>query len=92
MKICRYNKGVIGLLEGDTIYPLGEALNSTGLTRVGATMTEVIEVLGANPAASAIAKARSPSAVALSSAHLLAPIENPPAIWAAAAKRSEIRL
>jgi 2-keto-4-pentenoate hydratase/2-oxohepta-3-ene-1,7-dioic acid hydratase in catechol pathway len=85
MKVCRYSEGAIGVIEGDAIYPLGEALSGAGIIRVGATMTEVIEALGKNSAATAIADARSRPPVALSSARLLAPIDSPPAIWAAAA-------
>ena len=85
MKICRYNEGAIGLIEGDAIYPLGEALSSASLIRAGATMTEVVQALGKSTAETAVAKARNGRAVALSSARLLAPTDNPPAIWAAAA-------
>ena len=86
MKICRYNAGDIGLIDAEAIYSLGQALSGAGLTRAGATMTEVIEALGVNAtAASVIADARGKPPVALSSARLLAPTDNPPAIWAAAA-------
>jgi 2-keto-4-pentenoate hydratase/2-oxohepta-3-ene-1,7-dioic acid hydratase in catechol pathway len=86
MKLCRYNDGAAGLIDGDSIFPLGAALAATGAVRTGATMTEIIDALANNPAAAAgLAAARKGSGVALSSARLLAPTLNPPAIWAAAA-------
>ena len=85
MKVCRYNEGRIGLIENDAIYPLGEALSGAGLARVGATMTEIVEALGSKSANAAVANARDSASIPLSSARLLAPTDNPPAIWAAAA-------
>jgi 2-keto-4-pentenoate hydratase/2-oxohepta-3-ene-1,7-dioic acid hydratase in catechol pathway len=85
MKLCRFDEGAVGLLEGDVIYPLGESLSTAGLTRSRATMTEVIEVLGSDRGPTALTDARRGNAIALSSARLLAPTDNPPAIWAAAA-------
>ena len=86
MKICCYNDGTPGLVEGNSIYPLGDALASAGAARPGATMTEVIDALANHPAARAgLAGARQGKPVALASARLLAPLDNPPAIWAAAA-------
>lgn len=86
MKICRYNEGLPGLIEGDVIYPLAAALASTGATRADASMAEVIDALASHPAASdAIAAARRSTPVPLASARLQAPIDNPPAIWAGAA-------
>jgi 2-keto-4-pentenoate hydratase/2-oxohepta-3-ene-1,7-dioic acid hydratase in catechol pathway len=86
MKICCYNDGAPGLVDGNSIYPLGDALASAGATRPGAGMAEVVDALANHAAAGkAIAAARQGKAVAFSSAKLLAPIDNPPAIWAAAA-------
>jgi 2-keto-4-pentenoate hydratase/2-oxohepta-3-ene-1,7-dioic acid hydratase in catechol pathway len=86
MKLCRYNEGAAGLIDGDAIYPLGGALAATGAVRANATMTEIIDALANNPAAAAgLAAARKEKSVALSSAKLQAPTVNPPAIWAAAA-------
>ena len=85
MKICRYGDGAPGLIDGDSVYPLREALAAAGAARPGATMAEVIDALASHPAAGkAIAAARRGKADALSSAMLLAPIDDPPAIWAAA--------
>ena len=86
MKLCRYDDGAAGLIDGDAIYPLGAALAATGAVRAGATMTEIIDALANNPAAAAgLAAARKEKTLALSSARLQAPTINPPAIWAAAA-------
>jgi len=86
MKICRYNDGTPGLIEGGAIYPIGDALAGAGAVRAGATMAEVIDALANHSAAQAgLASARKGKAVALESARLLHPIDNPPAIWAAAA-------
>lgn len=86
MKICRYGDGSPGLIEGGSVYPLREALARAGATRPEATTAEVVDALANHPAAAAgIAGARKGKAVALASARLLAPIDNPPAIWAAAA-------
>ena len=86
MKLCRYDDGAAGLIDGNAIYPLGAALAATGAVRAGATMTEIIDALANNPATAAgLAAARKEKSVALSSARLQAPTINPPAIWAAAA-------
>lgn len=86
MKICRYNEGLAGLIEGEAVYPLADALTTVGAVRAGASMAEVIEALANHPAAQdALAVARRGEAVPLSSVRLLAPIDNPPAIWAGAA-------
>ena len=86
MKICCYNDGAPGLIEGGSIYPLREALAAAGAARADATMAEVVDALANHPAATAgIASARKGDPVALASARLLAPADNPPAIWAAAA-------
>jgi 2-keto-4-pentenoate hydratase/2-oxohepta-3-ene-1,7-dioic acid hydratase in catechol pathway len=86
MKLCRYNEGAAGLIEGDAIYPLGDALAAIDFVRAGATMAEIIDALANNPAAAAgVAAARKAKPVAFNAAKLRAPIINPPAIWAAAA-------
>ena len=86
MKICCYNDGAPGLVDGSSIYPLRDALSAAAAARTGATMTEVIDALANHPsAAAALASARTGKPVALASVRLLAPVDNPPAIWAAAA-------
>ena len=86
MKICRYDDGLPGLIEGGSIYPLREPLAAAGAVRAGATMAEIVGALASHPAAAAgLAAARQGQAVALASARLLEPVDNPPAIWAAAA-------
>ena len=87
MKICHYNANQAGIIEGDQVYPLGDALKKVAILRERYTMVEVVEALIENPAAMAIARdARDTGApLALASVKLLAPITNPPSIWAAAA-------
>ena len=86
MKLCRYNNGAAGLIDGDQIYPIGDALAATGAVRSGASMTEIIDALANNPAAAAgLSAARAGTPIALAAATLQAPTLNPPAIWAAAA-------
>ncbi len=86
MKICHYNEHEAGLVAGDRVHPLGPALVAEGLARKGYTMQEVIDALANQPAAMKCArKVLSGAAVALAEVRLLAPIENPGAIWAAAA-------
>ncbi|MDR5832538.1 fumarylacetoacetate hydrolase family protein [Caballeronia sp. LP006] len=86
MKLCRYNEGLPGVIEGDDIYPLADALATTGAVRAGATMPDVIDALANHPASrDGLAAARRGQPVPLAQAKLLAPIENPPAIWAGAA-------
>jgi 2-keto-4-pentenoate hydratase/2-oxohepta-3-ene-1,7-dioic acid hydratase in catechol pathway len=86
MKICRFDAGDAGLIDGTSIYPLGDALAATGATRPGASMAEIIDALANKPAAAeGLKAARAAKPVALASAKLRAPIVNPPAIWAAAA-------
>ena len=86
MKICHYNANQAGLVEGDRVYPLGDALEKAAILRSRYTMVEVIEALIEHPAAMQIARdARGTgSPVPLASVKLLAPITNPPSIWAAA--------
>lgn len=87
MKICHYNANQAGLVEGEQVYPLGDALRKATILREHYTMREVIEALIDNPTALQIARdARGTGAlVPLAGVTLLAPITNPPSIWAAAA-------
>jgi 2-keto-4-pentenoate hydratase/2-oxohepta-3-ene-1,7-dioic acid hydratase in catechol pathway len=86
MKICRYDNGEAGLIDGASIYPLGHALAATGVVRESASMAEIIDALANQPGAAAgLTAARSGKPLALAAAKLRAPIINPPAIWAAAA-------
>jgi len=86
MKICHYNEHEAGAIEGERVFPVGAALVAAGHLRQGYTMQEVIERLANEPAAMQCArqglKGRS---APLAQAKLLAPIENPPSLWAAAA-------
>ena len=87
MKICHYNSKQAGIVEGDKVYPLGDALVKAGHVRSGYTMLEVVDALANQPAAMQCARdaLKSGSSLPLSSVKLLAPIYNPGSLWAAAA-------
>ncbi|MGH7824701.1 MAG: fumarylacetoacetate hydrolase family protein [Candidatus Binatia bacterium] len=87
MKICNYNNNQAGVVIGDKVYPIGDALIKAGYARNGYSMLEIIDALANNPAAMQIARdaAQGAGGVALSSVRLLAPITNPGSLWAAAA-------
>jgi 2-keto-4-pentenoate hydratase/2-oxohepta-3-ene-1,7-dioic acid hydratase in catechol pathway len=87
MKICHYNEGLAGALVGEKVFPIGDALVRAGHLKPGHTMLEVIERLANEPAAMKCVRSavQSGSSLPLAQARLLAPILNPPAIWAAAA-------
>jgi 2-keto-4-pentenoate hydratase/2-oxohepta-3-ene-1,7-dioic acid hydratase in catechol pathway len=72
---------------GDQVYPIGEALIKAGHLKSGYTMLEVIDALANQPAAMQRARdsLKTNSPVPLRSVKLLAPILNPPSLWAAAA-------
>src|SRR5688572_27705596 len=84
MKICRYDDGRPGLIDGDSVYPLGDALASAGAVHPGAGMAEVVDALASHSSAGkALAAARQGRPVALSSARLLPRVADAPPIWAA---------
>jgi 2-keto-4-pentenoate hydratase/2-oxohepta-3-ene-1,7-dioic acid hydratase in catechol pathway len=87
MKICHYNNNQAGVVVGDKVFDIGDALIKAGLARQGYTMLEIIDALANNPAAMQIARGASQGAggIALSAVKLLAPITNPGSLWAAAA-------
>ncbi len=87
MKICHYNAGLAGVVVGDKLYPIDEMLTQAGHLKTGHTMLEVIERLANEPAAMKCVRfsVQGASSLPLASVKLLAPILNPPAIWAAAA-------
>jgi 2-keto-4-pentenoate hydratase/2-oxohepta-3-ene-1,7-dioic acid hydratase in catechol pathway len=87
MKICHYNASQVGAVVGDRVYSIGEALVKAGHLKSGYTMLEVIDVLANQPAAMQCARdsLQAGSPASLSSVKLLAPIFNPPSLWAAAA-------
>lgn len=86
MKLCHYNEHEAGVVVGDRVHPIGPALIAEGLARKGYTMQEIVDALANQPAALATArKATTGQSLALAEVRLLAPIENPPSIWAAAA-------
>ena len=87
MKICHYNDNQAGVVVEDKVFNIGDGLIKAGLARQGYTMLEIIDALANNPKAMDIAREapKSGTAIALSSAKLLAPITNPGSLWAAAA-------
>ena len=86
MKICHYNEREAGAVEGERVYPVGPALLAAGHLRQGYTMQEVIDRLANEPAAMQCARqALKDRSLPLAQAKLLAPIEDPPSLWAAAA-------
>lgn len=87
MRICHYDSNQAGIVVDDRVYPLGDALRRAGMLRERYTMLEVFETLVHEPRAMKIAADVDGlgSPVPLASVRLLAPITNPPSIWAAAA-------
>jgi 2-keto-4-pentenoate hydratase/2-oxohepta-3-ene-1,7-dioic acid hydratase in catechol pathway len=87
MKICHYNSNQAGVVVGDRVHPIGEALVNARHLRDGYTMLEVIDALANQPAAMGCVRdsMKTASPLPLSSVKLLAPIFNPSSLWAAAA-------
>ena len=87
MKLCHYNNNQAGVVVGEQVYPVGEALVRAGHLRNGYTMLDVVTALAGNPAAMSVARSHDNAGapVPLASVKLLAPILNPPNIWCAAA-------
>jgi 2-keto-4-pentenoate hydratase/2-oxohepta-3-ene-1,7-dioic acid hydratase in catechol pathway len=87
MKICHYDNHQAGVVVGDRVFNFGDALIHAGLARQDYTMLEIIDALANNPKAMDIARDASTggSSVPLSAVKLLAPIQNPGTLWAAAA-------
>jgi 2-keto-4-pentenoate hydratase/2-oxohepta-3-ene-1,7-dioic acid hydratase in catechol pathway len=84
MKLCRYNEGSVGWVDGHTVYPVSGALAASGLP-AHASMEETIAHLVNHPGEVAKITAHKDHGIDLSKAHLLSPLINPPAVWAAAA-------
>ena len=86
MRICHYSDHQVGAVVGDRVHPLGDTLIRAGHLKPGYTMLEVIERLANDPAAMKCARfaLQSGSSLPLAAVKLLAPLLNPPAIWAAA--------
>ncbi len=87
MKICHYDDRRAGVIDEEQVWPLGDALVNYGLLQPRHTMLEVIELLANDPRAMDIARDTQTlgSPKPLADVKLLAPITNPPSIWAAAA-------
>jgi 2-keto-4-pentenoate hydratase/2-oxohepta-3-ene-1,7-dioic acid hydratase in catechol pathway len=87
MKLCQYDEHQAGAVRGDRVFPIGAALVAAGHLRRDYSMQEVIEALANRPDAMQCAREAQgeTKSFPLGSVTLLAPIENPPSIWAAAA-------
>ncbi len=87
MKLCQYDEHQAGAVRGERVFPVGAALVAAGHLRRGYSMQEVIEALANRPQAMQCAREAEDEkkSIPLGSVRLLAPIENPPSIWAAAA-------
>ena len=86
MKICHYDGNQAGVVIDDRVHPIGEALVKAGHARPGYTMREIVDALANQPAAVTCARQAVEAApsIALASVQLLAPILDPPSLWAAA--------
>lgn len=93
MKVCLYDSHLAGVVDGDQVYPVGEALVSAGHLKPDYTMVQVIEALVGNPEASACVEdcLNTGRSKPLSSVKLRAPIYNPTSLWAAAANYMDHR-
>jgi 2-keto-4-pentenoate hydratase/2-oxohepta-3-ene-1,7-dioic acid hydratase in catechol pathway len=91
MKICLYKSNEAGVVVGDLVYPIGNALTRAGYLKTDYTMVDVIEKLAALPAAMQCVRdcVQSGNPLPLNTIKLLAPIHNPPSIWAAAANYAD---
>ena len=87
MKLCQYNDNRAGSVVDGSVYPIGDALVRAGHLRSGYSMLEAVDRLSSDTAAMALARnhVAAGAPLPLASVKLLAPISNPPAIWAAAA-------
>jgi len=86
MIVCHYNEHDAGVVQGERVYPIGAVLVGAGHLRQGYTMQEVIEALANQPEAmQCVRQAMKGRSLPLAEVKLLAPIENPPSVWAAAA-------
>jgi 2-keto-4-pentenoate hydratase/2-oxohepta-3-ene-1,7-dioic acid hydratase in catechol pathway len=85
MKLCRYNDGSTGLIEADRVYPLDSVLAAMGAVKLGAPIHTQIQSLS-DPSVESAARTQAlkGASLALSEVKLLVPVDNPPAIWAAA--------
>jgi 2-keto-4-pentenoate hydratase/2-oxohepta-3-ene-1,7-dioic acid hydratase in catechol pathway len=91
MKICHYGNNEAGVVIGGRVHPIGAALVAAGHLRSGYSMREVIDALANQPAAQQCLRdtLATGSPVALDAVKLLAPLYDPPSIWAAAANYTD---
>jgi 2-keto-4-pentenoate hydratase/2-oxohepta-3-ene-1,7-dioic acid hydratase in catechol pathway len=86
MKLCYYDSKKAGAVVDDRVYPIGDALVRAGILKNGYTMVDVVETLANRPEAIRCVEdcTKDGSSVPLRSVKLLAPMTNPPSLWAAA--------
>jgi 2-keto-4-pentenoate hydratase/2-oxohepta-3-ene-1,7-dioic acid hydratase in catechol pathway len=86
MKICHYDANAAGAIQDGRVHPIGDALVRAGHVRGGYTMREVIEALANSAEAMRCARGAidAGGGVPIASVKLLAPVLDPPSIWAAA--------
>jgi 2-keto-4-pentenoate hydratase/2-oxohepta-3-ene-1,7-dioic acid hydratase in catechol pathway len=86
MKICHYNANEAGAIEGGRVHPIGDALVRAGHARSGYSMREIIDALANSAEAMRCARGAiaAGAGIPLASVKLLAPVLDPPSIWAAA--------
>ena len=91
MKLCLYDSNEVGAVVGDQVYPVGDALVKASHITRDYTMVDIIDKLTATPTAMDCVRdcITTGKSLPLSKVKLLAPINNPPAIWAAAANYSD---
>ncbi|MFB3121245.1 MAG: fumarylacetoacetate hydrolase family protein [Candidatus Binatia bacterium] len=91
MKLCIYDSNEVGAVVGDQVYPVGDALVKASHITRDYTMVDIIDKLTSTPAAMDCVRdcIKTGKSFPLSKVKLLAPINNPPAIWAAAANYSD---
>jgi 2-keto-4-pentenoate hydratase/2-oxohepta-3-ene-1,7-dioic acid hydratase in catechol pathway len=86
LKIGHYNEHEAGVVVQERVYPIGAALVAAGHVRPGYTMREVIDALANRPSSlDTVHSCLKGASLPLGTVQLLAPIENPPSLWAAAA-------
>jgi 2-keto-4-pentenoate hydratase/2-oxohepta-3-ene-1,7-dioic acid hydratase in catechol pathway len=87
MKVCLYDANRPGVVAGDRVYPIGDALIKNGFLRAGDGMVQIIQRLTAEPDAVQCVQdqIKSGSSLPLASVRLRVPVPDPPSLWAAAA-------
>ncbi|MGH7845445.1 MAG: fumarylacetoacetate hydrolase family protein [Candidatus Binatia bacterium] len=93
MKLCLFDSKQAGVVVNDKVFPISDILVKNGFLRGDPTMVAVIERLTSEPGALQCIdnQVKTGSSVPLASVKLLAPVLNPPSLWAAAANYMDHR-